>query len=147
MATTRCLPASEKLFARKSSGLVRAASTTDASLVNVYVATFPIMVSFLLSIVLPFYGGANLYLTLLIGAVVALPILITYAVASSIMRRSGGDYVFISRLLHPGVVGSAANFVLVAFQVVFLTSAGYYFSLWCLAPLSRLIGVTRAAPV
>jgi basic amino acid/polyamine antiporter, APA family len=140
MATTQGTPASQKLFARKSSGLVRAASTTDASLVNVYVATFPIMVSFLLSIVLPFYGGANLYLTLLIGAVAALPILITYAVASSIMRRSGGDYVFISRLLHPAI-GFAANFVLVAFQVVFLTSAGYYFCLWCLAPLSRLIGV------
>src|ERR1700733_7595805 len=140
MATTHGSPASEKLFARQSSGLVRAASPPDASLVNVYVATFPIMVSFLLSIVLPFYGGANLYLTLLIGAVVALPILITYAVASSMMRRSGGDYVFISRLLHPAV-GFAANFVLVAFQVVFLTSAGYYFCLWCLAPLSRLIGV------
>jgi amino acid transporter len=145
MATTQGSPASEKLFARKSSGLVRAASTTDASLVNVYVATFPIMVSFLLSIVLPFYGGANLYLTLLIGAVVALPILITYAVASSIMRRSGGDYVFISRLLHPAV-GFAANFVLVAFQVVFLTSSGYYFCLWCLAPLSRLIGVYAGSP-
>ena len=50
---------------------MRAASTTDASLVNVYIATFPIMVSFLLGIVLPFYGGANLYLTLLIGAVLA----------------------------------------------------------------------------
>ncbi len=145
MATTQGSPAGEKLFARKSSGLVRAASTTDASLVNVYVATFPIMVSFLLSIVLPFYGGANLYLTLLIGAVVALPILITYAVASSIMRRSGGDYVFISRLLHPAV-GFAANFVLVAFQVVFLTSSGYYFCLWCLAPLSRLIGVYAGSP-
>lgn len=141
MTTTHGTPGSgTQLFARRSSGLVRAASTTDASLVNVYVATFPIMVSFLLGIVLPFYGGANLYLTLLIGALVAMPILITYAVASSIMRRSGGDYVFISRLLHPAL-GFAANFVLVAFQIVFLTSSGYYFCLWCLSPLSRLIGV------
>jgi amino acid transporter len=146
MATTKGTPQGEQqVFARRSSGLVRAASTTDASLVNVYVATFPIMVSFLLSIVLPFYGGANLYLTLLIGGVVAMPILVTYAVASSIMRRSGGDYVFISRLLHPAV-GFAANFVLVAFQIVFLTSSGYYFCLWCLAPLSRLIGVYAASP-
>jgi APA family basic amino acid/polyamine antiporter len=141
MATTEGTPTGDtQLFARRSSGLVRAASATDASLVNVYVATFPIMVSFLLSIVLPFYGGANLYLTLLIAAVVTMPILVTYAVASSIMRRSGGDYVFISRLIHPAV-GFGANFVLVAFQIVFLTSAGYYFCLWCLSPLSRLIGV------
>ena len=128
------------LFTRNSSGLVRAASTTDASLVNVYVATFPIMVSFLLGIVLPFYGGANLYLTTLFGLILAFPILVAYAVASSVMRRSGGDYVFISRLINPAI-GFAANFVFVALTVVFLTSSGYFFCLWCLAPLSRLIGV------
>jgi len=134
------LPVGGEVFARRSSGLVRAASTFDASLVNLYTATFPIMVSFLLGIVLPFYAGANIYLTLIIGTVLALPILVAYAVASSIMRRSGGDYVFISRVLHPAL-GFAANFVFVAFQVVFLTSSGYYFCLWCLSPLSRLLGV------
>ncbi|MFI7588383.1 APC family permease [Spongisporangium articulatum] len=130
----------DQTFARRSSGLVRAASTFDASLVNLYVATFPIMVSFLLGIVLPWYPGANLYLTLLIGFALALPILLSYAVASSVMRRSGGDYVFISRLIHPAL-GFAANFVFVLFQVVFLTSAGYYFCRWCLAPLARIVGV------
>lgn len=94
MGTIQDLPTGgPQLFARRSSGLVRAASTADASFVNLYVATFPIMVSFLLGIVLPFYGGANIYLTLVIGAVCAMPILIAYAVASSVMRRSGGDRV------------------------------------------------------
>ena len=118
---------------------MRAASAFDASLVNLYVATFPIMVSFLLSIVLPWYAGANLYLTLLIGALVALPILLTYAVASAAFKRSGGDYVFISRMIHPAL-GFAANFVFVLFQILFLTSAGYYFCQWCLAPLARVLG-------
>jgi APA family basic amino acid/polyamine antiporter len=132
------------VFARKSSGLVRAASTFDASLVNLYTATFPIMVSFVLGIVLPWYAGANVYLVLLIGLLVALPILVTYAVASSVMRRSGGDYVFISRLIHPAV-GFAANFAFVVFQAVFLTSAGYYFCQWCLAPLARVLGVATGS--
>jgi basic amino acid/polyamine antiporter, APA family len=139
-ADRRAGAADAPVFARKSSGLVRAASTTDASLVNLYVATFPIMVSFLLGIVLPFYAGANLYLAILIGAALAMPILLTYAVASSVMRRSGGDYVFIGRLLHPAL-GFAANFAFVAFQTVFLTSSGYFFCLWCLSPLARLLGV------
>jgi len=117
----------DQVFSRKSSGLVRAASTTDASLVNLYVATFPIMVSFLMGIVLPFYLGANLYVTVLIGFALALPILITYAVASSVMRRSGGDYVFIGRLLHPAL-GFGANFAFVVFNTLFLTSAGYFFN-------------------
>ena len=97
---------------------------------NLYVATFPIMVSFLMGIVLPFYLGANLYVTVLIGFALALPILITYAVASSVMRRSGGDYVFIGRLLHPAL-GFGANFAFVVFNTLFLTSAGYIFCRWC----------------
>lgn len=132
-------PGTTGVFARNSSGLVRAASAFDASLVNLYVATFPIMVSFLLSIVLPWYAGANVYLALLIGAILALPILITYAVASAALKRSGGDYVFISRTIHPAL-GFAANFVFVVFQILFLTSAGYYFCQWCLAPLFRVLG-------
>jgi amino acid transporter len=72
--------------------------------------------------------------------VAAMPILVAYAVASTVMRRSGGDYVFISRLIHPAL-GFAANFVFVAFRVVFLTSAGYYFCQWCLSPLARLLGI------
>ena len=146
MGTIQDLPTGgPQLFARRSSGLVRAASTADASFVNLYVATFPIMVSFLLGIVLPFYGGANIYLTLVLGAVCAMPILFAYAVASSVMRRSGGDYVFISRLLNPAL-GFAANFVFTAFQIVFLTSSGYYFCLWCLSPLFRVLGVYTASP-
>jgi APA family basic amino acid/polyamine antiporter len=137
---------STDVFARKSSGLVRAASTTDASLVNLYVATFPIMVSFILSIVLPFYAGANVYLTLLIGAALALPILFAYAAASAVMRKSGGDYVFISRMLHPAL-GFGANFVFVVFQILFLTSAGYYFCQWCLAPLFRVLGAYSGSPL
>lgn len=134
------LPGGGEVFARRSSGLVRAASTFDASLVNLYTATFPIMVSFLLGIVLPWYAGANLYLCLVIAGVLAMPILVAYAVASSVMRRSGGDYVFISRTIHPAL-GFAANFAFVVFQIVFLTSSGYYFCLWCLSPLARLLGV------
>jgi amino acid transporter len=129
-----------QVFARNSSGLVRAASAVDASLVNMYVATFPIMLGFMLGVVLYWYPGVNVYMTLTIGFVLAIPIVIAYALASTILRRSGGDYVFISRALHPAL-GFAANFVFVVFNVVFLTSTGYFFCLWCLAPLARFIGI------
>ena len=133
------------VFARKSSGLVRAASATDASLVNAYVATFPIMLAFMLGLVLAYYPGANIFLTLAIGFVLALPIVGAYALASSVMRRSGGDYVFVSRTIHPSL-GFAANFVFVAFNVVFLTSTGYFFCVWGLAPLAQFLGVTLNNP-
>jgi len=44
------------------------------------------------------------------------------------------------RLLHPAL-GFGANFAFVVFNTLFLTSAGYFFCLWCLSPLSRLLGV------
>ena len=133
------------VFARKSSGLVRAASATDASFVNMYVATFPIMLAFILGLVLAFYPGANIFLTMAIGFVLAIPIVGTYAIASSVMKRSGGDYVFISRTIHPSI-GFAANFVFVLFNVVFLTSTGYFFCIWGLSPLAQFLGVELNNP-
>ncbi len=133
------------VFARKSSGLVRAASATDASFVNMYVATFPIMLAFMLGLVLAFYPGANIFLTMAIGFVLAIPIVGTYALASSVMKRSGGDYVFISRTIHPSI-GFAANFVFVLFNVVFLTSTGYFFCIWGLSPLAQFLGVELNSP-
>jgi hypothetical protein len=73
MGTLQDLPTGQPLFARRSSGLVRAASTSDASLVNLYTATFRDNGFVSAGIVLPFYGGANLYLTILIGALLAMP--------------------------------------------------------------------------
>jgi amino acid transporter len=128
------------VFARNSSGLVRAASATDASFVNMYVATFPIMLGFMLGLVLAFYPGVNIFLTLAIGFILAMPLVLAYAMASTIMKRSGGDYIFISRTIHPSI-GFAANFVFVVFNTVFLTSTGYYFCIWGLSPLARFLGV------
>lgn len=133
------------VFARNSSGLVRAASATDASLVNMYVATFPIMLGFMLGLVLAFYPGVNIFVTMLLGFVLAIPIVIAYALASTVLRRSGGDYVFISRTIHPAL-GFASNLVFVLFNVVFLTSTGFYFCVWGLSPLARYLGVTLNNP-
>jgi amino acid transporter len=133
------------VFARNSSGLVRAASATDASLVNMYVATFPIMLGFMLGVVLYWYPGVNIFWTIAIGFVLAIPIVIAYALASTILGRSGGDYVFISRAMHPAL-GFAANMVFVIFNTVFLTSTGFFFCLWCLSPLTRYLGIQLGNP-
>jgi amino acid transporter len=145
MATSAGGTPKVQVFARNSSGLVRAASAVDASLVNMYVATFPIMLGFMLGVVLYWYPGVNVFGTLLLGFLLAIPIVVSYALASSVLRRSGGDYVFISRAIHPAL-GFAANFVFVIFNTVFLTSTGFFFCLWCLSPLARFLGVQLNNP-
>lgn len=64
----------------------------------------------------PLYGG-NPLVSLLLTAPGILALLGVYYVFQVSMPRSGGDYVFISRVLHPAI-GLAANF------------AGYSFFLW-----------------
>ena len=56
-----------------------------------------------LGLVLAFYPGVNIFLTLTIGFILAIPLVLAYAMASTIMKRSGGDYIFISRTIHPAI--------------------------------------------
>jgi amino acid transporter len=64
----------------------------------------------------PLYGG-NVLASLVLTAPGILALLSVYYIFQVSMPRSGGDYVFISRVIHPAV-GLAANF------------AGYTFFLW-----------------
>jgi len=49
------------------------------------------------------FPGGDVLIALLIGTVIGIPHLIAYAMLSASMPRSGGDYVFQSRILHPSL--------------------------------------------
>ena len=97
-----------ELFARKSSGLIREFGIFDTFSFNV--------IGYALGLVLaitPFFAGAlfpgaNIFLILVIGTVFALFNGLTYSLLSAVMPRSGGEYVYNGRILHPAV-GFMAN--------------------------------------
>jgi basic amino acid/polyamine antiporter, APA family len=96
------------LFTRKATGLVREGRTRDALFYNVMwssvALTFAIYWLFLGS-----YQGSSAYIGVLLAAALGLPGAFLYAMLTQVMPRSGGDYVFNSRVLHPSI-GFAANF-------------------------------------
>jgi len=110
MSTTaaREQPGSPALFTRKATGLVRDGRTRDALFYNVMWSSVALTFAFFW-ILYPFaYQGSNAILAFLIAAALGLPGAFLYAMLAQLMPRTGGDYVFNSRSLHP-VAGFAAS--------------------------------------
>jgi len=96
------------LFTRKATGLVREGRTRDALFYNLLWSSVALTFAFYW-LFAAFYPGSNPLLTFLIAAALGLPGAFLYAMLSQLMPRTGGDYVFNSRSLHPAI-GFAGNF-------------------------------------
>lgn len=95
---------SSSLYVRQSSGLVREASVIDAIIFNaVFSAPVGATLAFGILYALGLFPGADLVVALLIAFVVNIPVCIMMSMMASSMPRTGGDYVWISRILHPAV--------------------------------------------
>jgi amino acid transporter len=108
MTTTSDSQPAPTLFTRKATGLVREARTTDALFYNVMWASVALAFAFYW-LFYGFYQGSNAWVAFLIAACLGLPGAFLYAMLAQIMPRTGGDYVFNSRSLHPSI-GFAGNF-------------------------------------
>jgi amino acid transporter len=101
-------PPTPRLFTRKATGLVREGRTRDALFYNLLWSSVALTFAFywLFS---AGYPGSNALLSFLIAAAIGLPGAFLYAMLTQLMPRTGGDYVFNSRSLHPSL-GFAGNF-------------------------------------
>src|SRR6516164_8147360 len=95
---------SSSLYVRQSSGLVREASVIDAIIFNaVFSAPVGATLAFGIFYALGAFPGADMVQALLIAFVVNIPVVVMMSMMASTMPRTGGDYVWISRILHPSV--------------------------------------------
>jgi basic amino acid/polyamine antiporter, APA family len=99
---------SATLFTRKATGLVREGKTRDALFYNVMWASVALTFAFYW-LFLASYPGSNALLGVAFAAALGIPGAFLYAMLTQVMPRTGGDYVFNSRALHPSI-GFAANF-------------------------------------
>lgn len=118
------------LFTRKATGLVREGRTRDALFYNLLWSSVALTFAFYW-LFAAFYPGSNPLLTFLIAAALGLPGAFLYAMLSQLMPRTGGDYVFNSRSLHPAV-GFAGNFsysfwlaVVIGVYTTYIASYGF----------------------
>ncbi|HKW04270.1 MAG TPA: amino acid permease [Nitrososphaerales archaeon] len=135
----------QKIFSRSSSGLVREISPHQAFIYNFmaigfYGFTWATLFSVSYS---QAFLGANVGLAIVLMAVSAIPFYLSTSMLSSAMPRSGGDYVWQSRVLHPSI-GFAATFsAWTVWQWYFASFLGTVISTLGLQPLFALLGQTN----
>ncbi len=102
--------AEELAFARKASGLVRGLSMTDAFAVGLMNQGITPSIWFAITFGLGVFLGGNLIIACLISLVLAgIGFPIVWGVLGGSMPRSGGEYVYNSRIIHP-IFGIAQSF-------------------------------------
>jgi APA family basic amino acid/polyamine antiporter len=107
-AVTGAVPESRGLFVRQSSGLVREFRPTDVFVFN----TLGYATGLVLAVVPTFMAGLwpeqNVLLVVTIGTILTVFNAAMYGYLAGVLPRSGGDYVYLSRVVHPAA-GFTAN--------------------------------------
>ena len=128
---------SPALFTRKATGLVREAKTRDALFYNLLWSSVALTFAFYW-LFFAFYPGANPYVGILIAAGLGLPGSFLYAMLTQIMPRTGGDYVFNSRALHPSI-GFAGNFSYCFWLAIVIGVYTTYFAAYGMGAWGRMM--------
>ncbi|MGO9959079.1 MAG: APC family permease [Solirubrobacteraceae bacterium] len=133
--------ASSQLFVRRSTGLVREASAFDATIFNaVFSAPVGATLAWGVFFALTAFPGSDLVAATLWSFVLNIPILIMMSLLASSMPKTGGDYVWVSRILSPPaalVSNLGASFS----AVIGATFWARYFPVFALGPILVTLGV------
>jgi amino acid transporter len=135
--------AQQHVFVREATGLVKAVSAKDALIFNLmWMAPLGTWVYGIWADNL--FPGSDLPTTVLIAEVVAIVVALFYAVFNASMPRTGGDYVWNSRVLHP-VIGMSMNFF---FNIALLSIGGatmFWVTQFSLGPMFEVLGMAGVA--
>src|ERR1700690_2290346 len=136
--------AKPEVFTRKASGLVRVMSPWSAMFYNILA----------MGVIFPWtylwapgsLPGGHLVWGILLAMLFELPIALVYVFLSTALPRSGGDYVFQSRVWGGGVAFAITMSGIVIWQLVWIALAGWLLSYLGFAPLFLGLGATLGNP-
>ena len=135
-------PEGQQLFVRRSTGLVREASAVDATIFNaVFSAPVGATLAWGVFFALTAFPGSDLVAATLISLVLNVPILIMMALLASSMPKTGGDYVWVSRILNPPSA-VVSNLGAAFSAIIGATFWARYFPVFALGPVLVTLGVT-----
>ncbi|MCU0859055.1 MAG: APC family permease [Thermoplasmata archaeon] len=137
--------AGKGLYLRKATGLKRGMSWYDALFLNLIYMSVGFGAAWVIFWGPGIYPEGDVTLGLLLCTVGCLFGMYCYAVLTAAMPRSGGDYVFVSRCLHPSL-GFAASWTWVAWNVVWCVALGTWVVTWGLRDLVAVLGVVNNDP-
>jgi APA family basic amino acid/polyamine antiporter len=126
MATTAAEASggSRDLFVRNATGLVRELNAFDAFNLVFSAVLIPVGITQVMGFTPQFWPHANMLASFAIATPLVLCFGLVYLYFTTLMPRSGGDYVWVSRTLHP-FLGFLVNFSL---TFVFLTWVAFNFT-------------------
>lgn len=132
------IPTTPGVFTRASSGLVRQVRTADVF----FFGFTTIALSYIVFTIAVWgaYPGASMELGTLIAIVGAAGIGGSYALFASMYPRSGGEYVFLSRTLHPAI-GFMLSFSFAFWQMFYLGLNGAFLAQFAISPTLAGIAV------
>jgi amino acid transporter len=136
-------------FVRQATGLVREFGHLDLFVQAVSIMQIGISLVFLLESIGSFYPGANLFALVVISGVVALAFAAVWSTLSSAMPRTGGDYVWISRILNK--VPAVGFMYAITYGIAFAIAFNMGFQVWLftngvLSPTFAGLGVVYNIP-
>ncbi|MGC9124204.1 MAG: APC family permease [Thermoplasmata archaeon] len=114
------------IFVRKSSGLIRAVNARDALFANLISMGLLGPVLYVMYAVATAPSG-NIPITVIIGLLITLTIAYTYWMFATALPRTGGDYIYSSRILHP-LVGFFESFIMLFVMITSFVSYDIYLS-------------------
>ena len=130
-----------QLFVRKSTGLVREASAFDAMVFNaVFSAPVGATLAWGVFFALSAFPGADMVTATVISFVINVPVLVMMALLASSMPRTGGDYVWVSRILSPPLA-TVSNFAAAFSAMIGATFWARYFPVFALGPTLVTFGI------
>ncbi len=130
-----------QLFVRQSTGLVREANALDATIFNaVFSAPVGATLAWGVFISLALFPGADIITATVISGIINIPVLIMMALLASAMPRTGGDYVWVSRILAPPLA-TISNFGAALSATVGATFWARYFPVFGLGPILVTLGI------
>jgi len=129
-----------EVFVRKASGLIRTAGTWDVLAYNINFTSIGLLLLFIFLFGPAFYPGASLPWAAVICVIAILPLALVYGYLASAMPRSGGDYVYVSRVLGPAL-GMMSNWNMTMWWFFYGGVPSAFLARYGLAPFFRTMGI------
>lgn len=120
-------PEEKKVFVRNATGLVRSLSPFDLFNLSYGQIMPAVGIVFIVSLSPFAFPQSNMFLAFLIAIpLVGLGPALLYSMLGAAMPRTGGDYVYVSRVIHPAL-GFMTNWLFTITVISFIGDAGYVF--------------------
>jgi amino acid transporter len=134
----------QKTFVREATGLVREISAYRTFVFNI-MNTGPAFMLIFLVVGQGLFPGAYLPVSSILVLIPAVLLAYVYAQMSTVFPRSGGDYIFVGRIIHPSL-GFVVNFVMFMIQGSIIGVLAVWITTYALGPMFNGLGLLYSSP-